>query len=201
MAMKDLAYSNLELQSHNDGCYFRDPPGLQCFHLLEFQGEGGQTILVDGFKIAEEMKKFYPEEYNILTKTRVTFQYIDDNNHLYQSRPILQLDENDISNLLRVNFNNDDRSSELPINLLRDSHQVGLFYQSLSTFMQLLRDPRFEIQFSMQPSKILVINNWRVLHGRRAFTGHRRLSGCYFNYEDFQSRRRTLLAKIKKTET
>jgi trimethyllysine dioxygenase len=38
----------------------------------------------------------------------------------------------------------------------------------------------------------MLFDNWRVLHGRAAYTGHRHLCGAYVNREDFESRRRVL---------
>lgn len=35
-----------------------------------------------------------------------------------------------------------------------------------------------------------VFDNWRVLHGRAAFTGKRRMCGGYINRDDFVSRYR-----------
>ena len=39
-----------------------------------------------------------------------------------------------------------------------------------------------------------VIDNWRVMHGRSAFTGERRMSGAYVSADDWKSR----LAVLKK---
>jgi trimethyllysine dioxygenase len=36
----------------------------------------------------------------------------------------------------------------------------------------------------------MLFDNWRVLHGRTAYTGVRRLCGAYLNHEDFESRLR-----------
>ena len=37
---------------------------------------------------------------------------------------------------------------------------------------------------------MLIWDNWRVLHGRTAYTGHRHLCGAYVNREDYESRLR-----------
>ena len=42
----------------------------------------------------------------------------------------------------------------------------------------------------LAPGEALLFDNWRVLHGRAAYTGHRRLCGGYVNREDVESRRR-----------
>ncbi len=43
-----------------------------------------------------------------------------------------------------------------------------------------------------RPGDAVLFDNWRVLHGRLAYTGHRHLAGGYINREDYERRRRML---------
>jgi trimethyllysine dioxygenase len=52
----------------------------------------------------------------------------------------------------------------------------------------------------LAPGEALLFDNWRVLHGRAAYTGHRRLCGGYVNREDVESRLR-LSASTLSTST
>ena len=45
---------------------------------------------------------------------------------------------------------------------------------------------------AQRPGEVLLFDNWRVLHGRAAYEGERRLCGTYLNWEDFESRLRLL---------
>ncbi len=51
------------------------PPGVQLLHCIKQfeEGRGGETHLVDGFRVASQMKKAYPEEYKILCETPLEF--------------------------------------------------------------------------------------------------------------------------------
>jgi trimethyllysine dioxygenase len=189
MEVKDLAYSNIELQVHNDGCYFTDPPGIQCFHLLEHNGEGGQTVLVDGFQVAYQLKKKDPESFHFLTETKIPYHFIDDTHYLYQEHTIIGINEN--SDVNRITFNNEDRA---PLNFSLE--KMKKFYKAIYLFMKLLRSPTNIYQFSLKPGTLLIINNQRVLHGRRAFTGHRHLCGAYLNKEDFISRTKIAIKNV-----
>ena len=52
----NLAYTNLGLQAHTDNPY-RDPvPTLQILACLENSVEGGDSIVVDGFKVVERLQ-------------------------------------------------------------------------------------------------------------------------------------------------
>jgi trimethyllysine dioxygenase len=63
LAKADTAYTNLELRPHTDANYALDAPGLQLFHCLEFAGAGGESILVDGFRIADELRACDGEDF------------------------------------------------------------------------------------------------------------------------------------------
>ena len=41
---------------------------------------------------------------------------------------------------------------------------------------------------------MLVFDNWRILHGRTAFRGERKLVGCYVPYEDWVAKARGIQA-------
>jgi trimethyllysine dioxygenase len=49
----------------------------------------------------------------------------------------------------------------------------------------------------MKPGTAVIVDNWRVLHGRSSFTGKRRLCGAYLNWDDYRSRINTVLDKKK----
>jgi trimethyllysine dioxygenase len=57
LAFKDTAYTSAAIGPHTDGTYSLDPPGFQMFHCLSFDGTGGESTLVDGFKVAEQIRK------------------------------------------------------------------------------------------------------------------------------------------------
>jgi trimethyllysine dioxygenase len=69
---------------------------------------------------------------------------------------------------------------------------MNAFYRALKLFDALINDPAYEITLRLQPGTALLFDNWRTLHGRRAYQGYRRLCGAYVNKEDFDSRLRVL---------
>jgi len=63
-------------------------------------------------------------------------------------------------------------------------------------FNRLIEDPDNQLKRRLLPGDLLLFDNWRVLHGREAYEGKRDLIGCYFNWEDFESRLRLLRAEL-----
>ena len=60
LAFKDTAYTSAAIGPHTDGTYSIDPPGFQLFHCLKFDGTGGESTLVDGFKVADQIRQYDP---------------------------------------------------------------------------------------------------------------------------------------------
>jgi len=66
----NLAYTNLGLQAHTDNPY-RDPvPTLQLLSCLENSVEGGESVVVDGFMVAERLRRENPRSFDLSTATR-----------------------------------------------------------------------------------------------------------------------------------
>jgi trimethyllysine dioxygenase len=184
----DTAYTNLELRPHTDGTYSHDAPGVQLLHCLHFDGTGGESTMVDAFAIAALMQRDHPEHHRTLSAVAVPGQYIGDGSHLMAARPVFRHDHT--GRLVQASFNNYDRAP-----FLLDESEMIAFYDALRVFEGLANDPARQWRHVLAPGEALLFDNWRVLHGRFAYTGVRRMCGGYVNREDVESRARQLLGR------
>ncbi|KAF3048854.1 hypothetical protein E8E11_009496 [Didymella keratinophila] len=165
LASADTAYTNIALEAHTDNTYFSDPAGLQAFHLLSHtDGSGGASLLVDGFAVADELLRTDRQAYKILAQTNV-HAHASGNEGIsiqpYRGFPVLEHDPA-TGDLLRVRWNSSDRASiELPI------EDVEIWYDAARKFDALLKKKENEYWEQLVPGRVLVFDNWRVLHGRR----------------------------------
>ncbi|KAF2016251.1 Trimethyllysine dioxygenase [Aaosphaeria arxii CBS 175.79] len=186
LASADTAYTNIALEAHTDNTYFSDPAGLQAFHLISHtDGEGGASLLVDGFKAAADLQKQDPKAYDILSDVNV-YAHASGNDGIsiqpYRGFPVLEHDPA-TGRLLRVRWNSSDRAGiELPI------ERVEEWYDAARKFNDLLKLKENEYWEQLVPGRILIFDNWRVMHGRSSFTGKRRICGAYINRDDWLSR-------------
>ena len=187
LAKADTAYTNLALRPHTDGTYSHDAPGVQLLHCLSFDGTGGESIVVDGFRIAARLSAESPAAFATLARVIVPGQYIGDGSHLIAARPVLRHDHS--GTLVQVSFNNYDRAP-----FLLPADEMIEFYDALRAFELLANDPANQWRHTLAPGEALLFDNWRVLHGRAAYTGNRRMCGAYVNREDVESRLRIAAA-------
>ena len=178
--MADSAYTQDELRPHTDSTYSNDAPGLQLLLCCHYDATGGESIMVDGFKIAEKIYKENKDLYTLLSEIEVTGQYIGDGVFLEAKRPIFKLNSN--KELVQVSFNNYDRAA-----FRMDDEKTLKFYDAIREFDLIANNREYQWRHILKPGELLIFNNWRILHGRGSFKGDRKMSGCYINKEDFDS--------------
>ena len=190
----NLAYTNLGLQAHSDNPY-RDPvPTLQILACLENSVEGGESIVVDGFKVAEILGREDPAGFALLAGHPARFEYAGSAGvRLAAKRPMLELGPD--GELLAVRFNN--RSVAPLVDVPYDA--LPAYYRAYRRFARLVEEPALQVRFRLAPGE-LFIDNTRVLHARTAFSGSgsRWLQGCYPDKDGLLSTLATLNARLER---
>ncbi|CEM02715.1 unnamed protein product [Vitrella brassicaformis CCMP3155] len=191
----DTAYSSLPLHAHTDCTYFEDPPGLQVFHChASDPAGGGQSLLVDGYRVAHDLRANAPHTYEYWRRTPVAFHFTDASNQYIQHKPVIQTLAQDESVVAAFRFNKYDRA---PVAMSPD--EAAVFYRHLKVLLSAIRAPAGELWLSLTPGTTLIFNNHRVLHGRSGFSvrSPRKFSGGYISMEDYHNRIRVLCSQRK----
>jgi trimethyllysine dioxygenase len=186
LTMKDMAYTSLALGAHTDTTYFSDPAGLQMFHLLShIEGTGGVSLLVDGFNAAHRLRQESPESWDILASVPILWHASGNEgititpSHRF---PVLNVNNAAKSNqgivsLFQIRWNNDDRGL---VPVFEDGLDTAAkWYEAARNFDEILKNDDMQYWAQLQPGRPLIFDNWRVLHGRSAFSGKRRMCGGY----------------------
>ena len=172
----NLAYTGLGLQAHTDNPY-RDPvPTLQLLSCLENSAEGGESIVVDGFTVAETLRREDPRAFDLLAGYCARFEFSGSQGvRLRARRPVIELGPDGA--LLAVRFNNRSAAPfvDVPYDVMPD------YYAAHRLFAEILERPAMRVAFRLAPGELFIVDNTRVLHSRTAFTGtgSRWLQGCY----------------------
>ena len=172
----NLAYTNLGLQAHTDNPY-RDPvPTLQILACLENSVDGGDSVVVDGFKVAERLQQESPQGFELLSRHCARFEYAGSAGvRLRSRRPLIELGPD--GELIAIRFNNRSAAAftDIPYDDMAD------YYAAYRRFAELIEDPVMEVSFKLKPGELFIVDNTRVLHARKSFSssGSRWLQGCY----------------------
>ncbi|XP_072035029.1 trimethyllysine dioxygenase, mitochondrial-like [Amphiura filiformis] len=193
LAMADTAFTNANLDSHTDTSYFYEPaglnnvcPSLQVLHCLHHDGTGGENPMVDGFRAVDTLRRNYPEHFDTLCRIPLIGQYIGDSRNL--STPYYTIALNPITHEIEhVRFNVYDRG---PLSHLSEE-DITAYYKAFRILAQEIRDPSSIYYVIPKPGRMMIFDNWRVLHGRKGFTGKRIMTGCYVSRCEYLNRLRT----------
>lgn len=183
----DTAYTNEYLGPHTDTTYFSEASRIQVFHCLQQAPEGGETLLMDGFNIAEQYRNRHPEGYDFLSSTAIPSQYIGDGHH-FQALDTIFKHNPATGKLQQFRYNIYDRAPlvSIPVEKMQE------FYLHMRNLTKLIRNPKNEYWHKLEPGTLLFIDNWRVMHGRNTYSGPRIMGGCYLSNDAFTSKARTL---------
>jgi len=179
----NLAFSDAALGPHTDNPY-RDPvPGLQLLHCLENATEGGESVLVDGFAVAERLRAEAPGDFDLLSTYAIPFRFRDAQVDLQAEQRVIQLDGR--GRLAAIHYNN---RSAAPFRL--SEAVLPAFYGAYRRFGARLQQPGNQHRRRLRPGDLLAMDNRRVLHGRTAVVGggRRHLVGWYADRDGLLSK-------------
>ena len=188
----DLAYTSLALAPHTDNPYRNPVPCIQILHCIENNVQGGLSTLVDGFTVTEKLKKDFPKYYKILSEVKVRFQFVDQSVVLEDWAEMIRIDEN--GEFKQVRF-----SPRLDFVPLLDLDKLELYYNARKKISELYNSDKYRIQFKLSPGDLLMMDNYRLLHGRTAYDsneGDRFLQGCYIDYDSTDGKLKHLKRKF-----
>nr|CAH0103769.1 unnamed protein product [Daphnia galeata] len=193
----NVAYTQGYLQLHTDLPYYEYKPGINLLHCyIQYKGMGGDSLLTDGFKIAEWLRENDPGAYKCLVETRVTWSDVGQENgnrfHKVHHAPVIC--ESSDGTIRRINYSQPQRDSHMAVPI----DQVENWYRALKKFYDLALDPQYLVTFKLQPGEMVTFDNLRVLHGRTAFgenlKGERHVQGAYVDWDEARSKIRVLKA-------
>ncbi len=181
----NLAFTGLGLQAHTDNPY-RDPvPTLQVLYCLENSAEGGENMVVDGFRAVERLREENPRGFELLSKHSARFDYQGtDDVHLFSCRPMIELTPE--GQLKGVRFNNRSAAPfvDVPFDAMED------YYAAYRRLGEIIDDTDMEVTFKLSPGESFIVDNTRVLHARKGYSGsgNRWLQGCYADKDSLLSK-------------
>ena len=182
----NTAYTADALRNHTDLPYFEYAPGYQFLHCLVNDAKGGNSSVVDGFAVANYLKRYEKDAFKVLSDTYVKFK---DTDYTQKATRVLH---SPLITLTKDSDFNDIRFSMAAMGTVDvDSKKMKKFYEAYYLFAKLLHNKKFKIDFRLESGDIFCFNNRRILHGRTSFdpnSGNRHLQGYYLERDEILAR-------------
>lgn len=184
----NLAYTAKALELHTDTPAEDLAPGIQFLHCRANSVEGGDNLFLDGVAVAEDLRRISPEDFRILSETRVPFYCEHDTYDMRSRQRVIELDEHGAVSGVTISQHMAD-VFDLP------QRELDSFYPAFCRFGRMLREERYMMRFRIQAGECIVFDNHRIVHGRDAYSatsGDRYLRGCYADRGELRSTYRVL---------
>ncbi len=184
----NVAYTPVELRPHTDLPYHQNPPGIQFLHCITADAPGGESVLVDGFWVADRIGDDDPQAFRVLCDVAIPYRFRDEHHDLRFAAPVIGRRPD--GTYAEIRFHN---ALMAPLDL--PAGRIEPTYAALRQFDRVARSEAAALTVRLQPGDALVFHNRRVLHGRRAFDpggGRRHLFGLYVDVDEWVSRIRVL---------
>ena len=185
------------LMPHTDEPYRHWPPGITFFHCLAASADGGASIFVDSFRIAEELRAEAPEAFYLLSHAPQRFyRLLDEERDFRTEGRIFSLDfEGNVTGFRLL-----DRGAaalDLP------EPMIEPYFAALRKLLERLYREDQHLHLRLVPGDVLIFNNQRVLHGRTAFDptkARRHIRSCHVDIDEFHSTLRLLCRRFGRDE-
>ena len=180
----NIALTSLALPPHSDLASMSHPPSLQGLHMIRNQCSGGESIIVDGWAVAESVREEHPHWFELLCTTPVPFRIFDQRHETQSFGPMIAL--NTANEIQGFRYSNQTMQA-LPLN----TPYLDEFYKAYTELSRRILSSEWQHQFRLNTGDLLLVHNHRVLHGRTAFQadGERHLEDAYFDWENCMAHR------------
>ena len=185
-----IAHTDLAIAPHNDFTSYSWPPSVQVLHMLVNECDGGESSIVDGFRVLDGLRREHPEHFKVLCAVPVPFRLSGERDESYAVNPMVDLDGEGNVRLLRFNTQ---QMKAVPLAQPR----LGAFYAAYHELSTRVNAADSRVSLRLAGGQVLLIAAHRVLHGRTALDsgGRRHLQDAYFEHDNVRNH----LALLRRT--
>ena len=150
--------------------------------MLVNECEGGESVIVDGWQLVDDLRNDEPEYFDILCNFKIPFREFDENNETYAEAPLIQCASNGAIESFRF-------SNQLMQMIDPRKKNVASFYEAYHELCNRINSERYKSKFRLDSGQVLLVSAHRVLHGREEFKpdGKRHLQDAYYEMDNIEN--------------
>jgi gamma-butyrobetaine dioxygenase len=141
-------------------------------------------MVVDGFAAARRLREENPAWFDVLSRYCARFEYAGEAGvRLRSRRPMIELAADGTLQAVRFNNRSAAAITDVPFDAMAD------YYAAYRRLGEIIDDPRMEVSFRLEPGECFIVDNTRVLHARKGYSGvgTRWFQGCYADMDGLRS--------------
>lgn len=167
------------LPPHSDLAGYQWPPSGQILHLTENETEGGDSLVVDSWRVLGGLRADEPELFAVLSEVSVAHRLFSDVRETFARAPLIRLDST--GEVAGFRFSNQ-TLQPLPL----DEPRLEEWHIAYAELSRRLTDPANAATFKLEVGDAYLTHAHRVLHGRTAFSagGARCIRDAYFEFDN-----------------
>ncbi len=175
----NIAFTSEEVPPHNDNAQYTHPPSGQVLAMLVNDAQGGNSVVVDGWSVLDQLNRDHPEAIDVLSKVEVGFRQYSTEADAFTRAPLVVRDR--AGRFVHLRFSN-----QLMQPLAFDDNELAAWYRAYRLLGAAIADPANHVSFRLSAGDTLFVNGYRVLHARTAYQpdGPRHLQDVYFEFDD-----------------
>jgi gamma-butyrobetaine dioxygenase len=188
----DLSMTPRALEPHCDNPYRVPQPGYTLLHCIRNDAQGGDSALIDGFYVADKVRRERPDLFEALCTVPIVFRYADDQAILEHTGPFIDRGIDGTVNHARFHG----RCDQV---IATDPATLTTFYEARRMYSRLIMSDETQVRFKLQPGEMFMVDNYRLFHARSGFrleTGMRHMQQAYIDRDVVSSRQKTLLRNL-----
>ena len=178
----NIAHTLEDVPPHNDMVSYTWPPSVQALHMLVNDCTGGESVFVDGFAVAQRLRRELPCVFETLCAVQVPFSLFSAKDVTYAVNPMIELDSAGHLKLLRF-------SNQTMLAMPLSEPRLDDFYRAYYELDARVNDAHVQASSRLEAGEILLTAAHRVLHGRKPIkgAGRRHLQDAYFEHDNVRN--------------
>lgn len=189
--IKTMGNTQKAVPPHTDEAFRYSPPGINILGCVRPAVSGGESVLVDGFQVADRLRREQPEMFELLCRYEQSFNRIHPGSMDQRNRQRM-IERDDRGEVVGVRFHT---RSAGPMDL--PAEVVKPYYAAHRELCRLMMSSENQVSFQLQSGESVLFDNHRVLHSRTEFRDRARfLQICNVDRESFHQRLRLLADKL-----
>jgi gamma-butyrobetaine dioxygenase len=175
----NIAFTAEEVPPHNDNAQYTHPPSGQVLAMLVNEAHGGNSVVVDGWSVLDQLNREHPEAIDVLARVEVGFRQYSTEADAFTRAPLVVRDR--VGRFTHLRFSN-----QLMQPLAFDDTELAAWYEAYRLLGAAIADSAHHVSFRLSAGDTLFVNGYRVLHARTAYKpdGARHLQDVYFEMDD-----------------